>query len=544
MIIDASEFEFGTNVETDLCIIGAGVAGITIAREFNRSETNLLILESGGMQPPHDSEALNHTTHPSYSDYKIDITRASAFGGSSHLWKIPVSDDELGVRLRRLDAIDFEKKSWVPYSGWPFSKTHLDPFYIRAHNLFKIGPYSYEIQDWRGSGHIDYFNFNEDDLKSTIFQFAKKDLFFNDYRKEIENSDNITAFLNATVLNIDLSDNARIVASLTVETSGGKRFSVKAKKFILAAGGLENARLLLLSNDKVKCGIGNQHDLVGRFFMEHPHFWENVATFHPSDPEAFNSSNINGSYRQNGIPVERYLTISDDLLEKHQLLNLVVGIRGKTSPTYPRAQEAIDFVKKPQSKNEYLHKELLRKSIIILQNIDVIGYSVLQRYLGGNIEKWDRYPYEYSGLQLNIMSEQQPNPNSRITLDEKNDTFGLNKIKLDWRLQNYDIKSIRESLDIIDKILRNNNFGFLKINIDDDYPLHKIRGGYHHMGTTRMHTDPKHGVIDEHCRVHGVENFYIAGSSVFPTSGCANPTLTIAALSLKLADFLKNQRIV
>jgi len=544
MIIDATEFELGTKVETDLCIIGAGVAGITIAREFNRSETDVFVLESGGMHPSPDSEALHHTTHPSYSDYKIDTTRASAFGGSSHLWRIPVSDDELGVRLRCLDAIDFKKKSWVPYSGWPFSKTHLDLYYEKAHKLFKICPYSYEFEDWTAPAHIDYFNFNGDELNSTMFQFAKRDLFFNNYRQEIENSINITAVLNATVLNIHLSDNARFVTSLTVETSGGKRFSVEAKKFILAAGGLENARLLLLSNDKMKSGLGNQHDLVGRFFMEHPHLWENVATFHPSDPKSFNRSNIDGTYRHNGIPVERYLTISDELVEKYQLLNIVVGIRGKSSPTYLRAKEAIDFVRKPRSKNEYLLQNLIRKSIIILQNIDVIGYSVLQRYLDGNVEKWDHYPVEYSGVQLNIMSEQQPNPNSRITLDKKHDKFGLNKIKLDWRLQNSDIKSIRESLEIIDKILRNNNFGYLRINMNDDFPLDKIRGGYHHMGTTRMHSDPKRGVVNEHCKVHGVENFFVAGSSVFPTSGCANPTLTIAALSLKLADFLKNNRIV
>jgi choline dehydrogenase-like flavoprotein len=142
-------------------------------------------------------------------------------------------------------------------------------------------------------------------------------------------------------------------------------------------------------------------------------------------------------------------------------------------------------------------------------------------------------------FKLNHMTEQVPNPDSRIRLSGEKDRLGRNRIQLDWRLSGIDVRSIIRSQEIIDEQLRKAGLGQLQITMQDESNTQGVQGGWHHMGTTRMHADPKQGVVDTDCRVHGISNLYIAGPSVFPTCGYANPVLTIVALSIRLADKIK-----
>ena len=146
-------------------------------------------------------------------------------------------------------------------------------------------------------------------------------------------------------------------------------------------------------------------------------------------------------------------------------------------------------------------------------------------------------------FRLNHMTEQIPNPNSRVNLIDECDILGRKRVQLDWRLSSIDVRSIIRAQEIIDEELRRAKLGRLQIELKDDTPPHNLHGGYHNMGTTRMHIDPKKGVVNENCQVHGVSNLFIAGPSVFPTGGYSNPVLTIVALSLRLADYVKKQML-
>ena len=140
------------------------------------------------------------------------------------------------------------------------------------------------------------------------------------------------------------------------------------------------------------------------------------------------------------------------------------------------------------------------------------------------------------------MAEPAPNPDSRVILSSDRDMFGVNRVKLDWQISPLDIGSMIRFQEIMDAEFRRAGLGHLCVELEGVVPPskpHIISGGSHHMGTTRMNSNSKMGVVNENCRVHGVCNLYIAGSSVFPTTGYANPTLTIVALAVRLADHIK-----
>jgi choline dehydrogenase-like flavoprotein len=128
-----------------------------------------------------------------------------------------------------------------------------------------------------------------------------------------------------------------------------------------------------------------------------------------------------------------------------------------------------------------------------------------------------------------------------VTLGTRRDRFGLPVARVDWRPAPSDRASIRASQKAVDTALRAAGLGHVEFMLGDEHPPMLLEGNFHHLGTTRMHTDPARGVVDADCRVHGVRNLYVAGSSVFPTYGCSNPTLTVVALALRLADHLKKQ---
>jgi choline dehydrogenase-like flavoprotein len=162
--------------------------------------------------------------------------------------------------------------------------------------------------------------------------------------------------------------------------------------------------------------------------------------------------------------------------------------------------------------------------------------------------RWLRVNTNRRGLYVVARAEQAPNPASRVMLSEERDAFGLPRIALDWQLLDVDKRSLKVTMEALDRELRRLSLGRVEPSAWLDEPEtpwvadplvsnHPV-GGYHHMGTTRMATSPRRGVVDADCRVHGLGNLYVAGSSVFPTGGWANPTLTILALALRLGDHL------
>jgi choline dehydrogenase-like flavoprotein len=558
MFIDARKLPEDTLVEHDICIIGAGAAGITIAKELIGQPYQVCLLESGGFDFDAVTQSLYQGENVGVPYFSLSKSRTRYLGGSTNVW---------GGTCRPLDEIDFEDRPWMPYSGWPIAKPELIPYYERAQKVCGLGPYKYDFADWeedlRRQKRIN-LPFCKDQLVPYIFQFMPwENLRFGEvYRAEIERASNINTYLHVNVMEIETNDTAQAVTRLRVACLEGKKFWVSAKIFILACGGIENPRLLLLSNKVQGTGLGNQYDLVGRFFMEHPYVRSGKMLL--SKPNALYPTGPGNKIQVNQSRIMTALALSKTVQKSEQILNFTA----KFVPIQPEWLRAYERIRnRRQTEEPDSHSPSIKDFSQVIANLNkVIARAWTKRQF-----KKSPFPHQY--FETHLISEQAPNPDSRITLIRERDKLGLNRVQLDWRLSPIDKYTIQRSQEIIGEELAGAKLGQLQIELTNDdaswqslirrsqqvleethvhsdsnqleIVLHSdsyrqtLRGSYHHIGTTRMSTNPKQGVVNEHCQVHGISNLYIAGSSVFPTSGLSNPTLTIVALAIRLADRIK-----
>jgi choline dehydrogenase-like flavoprotein len=501
-------------IETDVCIVGAGAAGITLAKEFSGRSFRVWLLESGGFDFDRHTQDLYQGENLGFS-IPLDLQRLRYFGGATNHW---------GNYCRPLDDIDFDRRTWVAHSGWPFDKSHLDSYYERAQSICQLGPFTYEPEAWE-AGTPPPRRLVGDRVRIAIFQARRPPLRFGEmYRDDILRATNITTCLQANVLHIETDHAARMVTRLRVGCLQGNKFWLAAKLFILATGGIENARLLLLSAQEQRVGLGNDNDLVGRFFMAHPIFDAGFCL--PSDPFIPITPSFNhGKQTRDTVDINGHLSLSPETQHRQQLL----GFNLRLLPIYD-SQESLSALKR------LLHAEFDRFNEDlkhVIGDIDGIATAAYGKVFKGAIP--------VKAYTLRCAMEQAPNPDSRVTLSPELDALGKPRVRLDWKLRPIDKRSLLRSLKIIGAELGRAGLGRLQLTLaddDDTWPQRLFDGG-HHMGTTRMHVNPHEGVVDQHCRVHGIANLYVAGSSVFPTGGHANPTLTIVALAVRLADDVK-----
>jgi len=505
MFIDAQTLADQTIIESDLVILGGGPAGITLARELTQQNCQVCLVEAGGLQFDAKSQRL-YEGESAGIDYPLANSRLRFLGGSSNHW---------GGYCRPLSAIDFEQRDWVPYSGWPFGLEELLPYYEKASELVEVAPARFEDSAyWQETSGEPLLDFASQRLTAQYIQYSPPTHFGERYQSDLAQQANLRVLYNANVVNIDANTEGNTITHLSIRTLTGRKLKVKSKQFVLAAGGLENARLLLLSDNVMPAGLGNQNDLVGRFFMEHPHlqgFCEIVIADLKRLPKLYYERITAGSRTGSAAFIP-----TDSFLRQRQLLNATfqMGVAGKYQNNDPSSYtEAI----KAES-----HLRMLQAAHHFLADKDA----------------------KNPGLWLGVggSCEQVPNPDSRVSLSAQRDELGLKKIRLDWRLSEQDRRSVIEHIRSLALEFGALGIGRMVMNIEDDgrWP-EQVTGGNHHMGTTRMHNNPKNGVVDEDSKIHGIDNLYVAGSSVFPTSGTAHPTLTVVALALRLADHLKKR---
>ena len=476
MFVDARDVPDGTTVAADVCIVGSGAAGITLARELSSPTRRVVLLESGFTEPDVTTQALydGESRGLPYFGLGDETTRTRQFGGSTNQWN---------GECRPLTADDFVSRSWVPESGWPLTLEQLLPFYERAQAVCELGTYAYTADDPRLDGTIE----------PTIIQFSAPTRFGPVTHDAFARSVDTTVYLGANVVELTPVPSGRAVDHLVVASLSGRSFVARANVFVLATGGIENARLLLVSDRVVRGGIGNTHDLVGRCFMEHLYL-DQAATV-----EVDRSFAARYAYDQPAGTgrVRSVLTLSEATRRREELSGstFVLGAMATPNGWVARARRRV-------------RRAVARSS---------------------------------TRLAVKHIQEQVPNPDSRVVLARDRDPLGSRRADLEWRVSPFDKVAAVRAHVILDRALRTAGVGrVVTSRLDDgpDWPA-DLRGARHHMGTTRMHREPTRGVVDADGRVHGVANLYIAGSSVFPTSGTANPTLTIVALALRLADNLK-----
>ncbi|MDB5023400.1 MAG: family oxidoreductase [Mucilaginibacter sp.] len=506
MHIDARNIPDQTLIEGDICIIGAGAAGISMALEWINTPYRVILLEGGGFEYEAQMQDLykGKTTGQRY--YPLESARLHYFGGTTGHW---------AGFCAPFDPIDFKKRDWVPHSGWPIQREDLDSFYARAHKNLDLGPYDYHPSYWKAKDpSLDSLPFNEAVVFNKMWQFSPPTRFGTKYKETVVHAANIHLYTYANVTNIAANELVSTIKEVTVKNFSGKTHTVKAKYFVMACCAIQNARLLLASNKQLPKGLGNRNDLVGRYFMEHLEI--KSAELWLVKPELLKLYAID--YGKTKARAE--LAISEEKQREFQILN---GTASFTPLDIARKQPAF---------------------------IDMWTADTAQTKK--NMEKFDQAEKKgsskkgYRSFQLFTRIEQAPNPNSRITLDTEQDALGVPRSILHWELTPLEKRSIRTIYELIGQQLGIASKGrvrlmeYLQAENDKTWPEF-TGGGWHHMGTTRMSNDPNLGVVDANCKVHGINNLFIAGSSCYVTAGAPNPTLTLVALALRLSDHIKSR---
>ena len=517
MLIDFREADVGSLLQADLCIVGGGPAGLSIAREFIGTGRSVILLESGGRQFNRDVQSLDEGTN-TRGDFSLRTSRFRMLGGTTYVW---------GGWCTPLDDSDFRKRDWVPYSGWPIAKSDLLPCYARAQKLCELGRYRYTVPEWPTlAGKALALDANK--LEHRLWQLSPPTLFGELYAAELSKAPEVKLLLNATVTEIVARGNAASVSEVRVASLNGRSTRVQARAFILACGGIETPRLLLASRRVAADGLGNGHDLVGRFFMDHPHP-DAGGVLLTGDAESFSP------YVDTQIGEERVVLgfgPSPRAQQRLRILNSSVAVHG---PLHHAPSDSWDALTKLARGFEDLNWPANTGALVldVLRDLDDVIREGYLRATEGPVR----------GFSFTSRTETAPNPSNRVTLAGERDALGVNRVRLDWTVGALERITVEKTMRLLAEELGRLEVGRVRINellLENDSQWSENLSWFgHHMGTTRMSPDPKTGVVDADCRVHGVANLFVASSSVFPTSGFANPTLTILALALRLADHVK-----
>jgi choline dehydrogenase-like flavoprotein len=479
-----------------------------MALDWMDTPYKVILLEGGGFDYDEKVQELYAGKSTGQKYYPLQSARLHYFGGTTGHWAGMCSP---------MDNVDFIKRDWVPESGWPITRKEMDPFYARACEKLKLGPYEFDFSYWQQKlPNLNPFPLDNNVVYNKMWQFSQA-RFGNLYKDTIVNAKNVHLYTYANVVNIKANENISSIKELIVKNYAGKTHKVRAKHYILACGAIQNARLLLASNSQAHAGLGNDNDVVGRYFMEHLE----IASAELWLINPFPTDLYSWKYGETKASAELAIT------EKVQTENKILNGTASLNP--------------------------LNFSLHVKPRIDSWNENDPRKAAENMFKDWDRAAKEAEkdskgsiarAFELNTRIEQAPNPNSRITIGPEKDELGVPRTNLHWELTDLDKRSIRKIYHIIGQQMGIAGIGRIKLNEflrdenDNSWP-EGTNGGWHHMGTTRMGNDPKKSVVDSDCKVHGINNLYVAGSGCFTTSGAPNPTFTLVSLSLRLSDHVK-----
>jgi choline dehydrogenase-like flavoprotein len=523
MIINLDERDAGEVIECDLCIAGSGAAGLSIATQFiDQKRLDVVVLEAGGRDFTEASQEIYQGRNLGLDYFDLDVTRLRYFGGTTNHW---------GGWCRPLDPMDFQVRPWVPHSGWPIGPEDIAPFRPKAHEILDIAGFDYTPENivLQTAG---FFQLDPALLEHKLWRFSSPTRFKDKYEADLAQAEAVTLYLNASVTDVQLTPDGRRVVGFDVLTGNGKRLQVRSRHHVLALGGLENPRFLLNSRSGNPKGLGNQNDVVGRYFLEHPHGPFNELLIERDLEQGYSYVE---QWSGHGHPIRPCIAVTEAAQRDFKILN---HSQTQRLFTHRASSEGFGALLDLTGLSEDTDEDDFWPDVwALIKDVDGAAkgvYNVLSEVTEVPPQKTTIY----------TRCEQAPNPDSRVVLIDEVDRLGARRIGLDWRLSELDKYTIRTASEIFAREIGRQGLGRVKLpewllNDDPKDWGADLVGGHHHMGTTRMAEDPRLGVVDKDCRVHGIENLYIAGSSVFPTSGFANPTLTIVELALRLVDHLK-----
>ena len=532
MLIDARSVTASNEFECDLCVVGAGPAGIAIVNRLRESRHSIVLLESGGFNLELPTQKLYRGEIHGDDYFRLDACRWRLFGGSTNRW---------GGWCRPLEAVNFAQRDWLPFSGWPIGAETLQPYHDDAAKLFELPNARFDLAAW--SDRISHgLPLGATNFENTIFQHSPETNFRESYRARVLAAKNITVLIHANLTQIRLGPDSRRVGALHAATLSGRTLTVRPKVVVLATGGIENARLLLASRADRTAGLGNEFDMVGRFFMEHLHVPVGHMLAAPGDwSRKFYDKAIFNDVRLTGV-----ITPTAAAQAHYRLLSTSIAIETAryTSAGTPFVGWPPWITFPPLRPYYALRPGRFKRVVRRLMHIAEQAQNIPKKFRSWNMARLARTriaPARRSDriYSLYFRAEQAPDPANRVVLSERRDALGMPETRLEWRVKPIDAAGILGWLDVFDRDIRARGLG--QVIPPAEGWQRGIIGGPHHMGTTRMSADPRRGVVDANCRVHSVDNLYIAGSSVFTTSGYANPTFALVTLALRLADTLRER---
>jgi choline dehydrogenase-like flavoprotein len=515
MFLQANSLPDNTMVDADLCVIGAGAAGIAIAHSLRDTNISITLLESGEESFVPRAQELNAGRNIGLEYLPLDELRLRMFGGATNHWNGSCND---------LDDIDFMQRPWVPGSGWPITKQSLIPYYKRAQVYAQLGPYDYDLGSWSRRLGIPLPVWLRDGLEGGVTQESTPTLFGEVYGPALKASSSVRVVFGATVLSLEMSGDRKLALQALVGRFGRSPIRVRARRFVLATGGIENARFLLLND------LGNQSGCVGRFFMDHPYF--RLMLLAPS-PQF---SQFIKAWNDRGGRIGPDIKFSQAVLWRERFQNARFAFEPTTRYEASAGIESAHELAKGDASSP---DELFYHIGNLILDVDMLAEAASR-----TIAQRDLIPEasDSAGLTIGCMMEQLPNPDSRVSLSNSLDMFGQRKVQVALKLSDADRIAAGRLVHAVSLTFAKAGIGRVRLIEPERFlpwPPRRISYGSHNIGTTRMSASAKSGVVDANLKLHGIANVYVAGSSVFPTGGHVPPTLTLVAMALRLADHFR-----
>jgi choline dehydrogenase-like flavoprotein len=548
MIRDLAESCPSAIPDYDVCIVGSGPAGITVARELSTCGLRLCVLESGRARPTPQGDRLRAVRS---EGIRIkDYSRERVFGGASTTWAGLSSP---------LDPIDLEPRPFLGRPGWPLVREELLHFYAEACRRYRFAPLEFfgplGFGALRANGEVLP---EWDGIDEKVFLAAAAPQNFAAEHRAAFERDGVDLYLDATVLRLEGERSSGRVERASLRTTAGRELRVRANAFVVAAGGIENARLLLVSRDLCDRGLGNEHDQVGRCLMNHPKNYHGIL--HLARPLTELPFYFGCLYQ--GYAGYAGLRLPESVQRERGLLNSYVRLE----PLFPwSGSEGVESLVAIVKRSRFALRAFQarrRGKVVTLRDYSETGDdSELQNErktaiewlgLGWNVvrdsPRVSRYVYHrllerskppVRAVRLRNFMEMEPDPENRVLLSDERDPHGQRVPIVRHRCTELDKRSLVAVHAALARELPRVGLGRLETGLAAAEPWPIDQDASHHMGTTRMGADARSSVVDSDCRVHTVPNLYVAGASVLPTSGCANPTFTLVALAIRLARLLE-----
>lgn len=507
MELDATQVARERTIETELCIIGAGPAGLVVATQLAAAGRDVVILESGTTPDHATAQALNEGAVVGGAYLGLATTRHRAVGGSTALWNTPTPGG-VGAKYVPLDPWDLEPRWPEAPDGWPISYDVLRPFLVRAQRQCGLGPFAYDGASWTGNGGAPALQLATGGLAPAVYQMGSRSALLVPLLASARDGTRTRLCPGSTVVQLAL---APAGATVTVANTDGARWQVRARRVVLAGGAVENARLLLLCAASGG-GVRDDSGWLGRGFMEHPRDRALTLTLPTGmDPRALAWYDAN--HAADGTTIVGRMALDGSVAGEEGMLNASATL--------------LPIVRRMRAR---LRSALGRAGTL----------RALQRWLPAGGHGWSTHPAPervFDGFTVLLNLEQPPRRENAIVLGEQRDVYDTPLPVLHWRWHPDDHARLVRVRRIVAHALESAGLG--RVTIDER--AMPDPHAHHHAGTTRMHPDPRQGVVDADGRVHGTASLFVVGASTFPTCGFANPMLTIVAMALRLADRLRDE---